>query len=366
MAGVLYHPYFEPSLSWLRASLLVYDHVWSIVPAEATYVPSQQIKRHLDVLPETFAPLVPEPLDIVHEYFVLRQLGRAFRSIAERNNSALPTTRFRYSETASSWDDGGLEITGVTKLHDAKVAYTVYEMLEEAGLVYGRTDDGFLLVDAEAANLVVSLLAQRMSTRLPMRTITDVESSFFLSTACNVIECGDPVDSRGVLAASVLNFHIPDSIGELSDRQYVEIRKRYEEIRETFPLYLRDLGDLMRVDDIRNVPELVARIKALLRTLNREMNRIKRSRITDSIKRWVPIGVGAAITLGSAFLPDKPSLKYVTGGATVAVQILTQALSQSPIPGRLQGAQSILLDTRQDIIDAQHLASWLDPNTILV
>jgi hypothetical protein len=25
MAGVLYHPHFEPSLAWLRTSLLVYN-----------------------------------------------------------------------------------------------------------------------------------------------------------------------------------------------------------------------------------------------------------------------------------------------------------------------------------------------------
>jgi hypothetical protein len=70
--GVLYHSHFEPSLAWLRTSLLVYDHVWSIVPPEAGYVPFERIKRHLEKLPDTFAPIAPHPIDIVHEYFVLK------------------------------------------------------------------------------------------------------------------------------------------------------------------------------------------------------------------------------------------------------------------------------------------------------
>ena len=64
LPGVLYHPNFEPSLSWLRSSLLVYDNVWSIVPLEADYSPSDNIERHLEKLPDTFATLAPEPLDI--------------------------------------------------------------------------------------------------------------------------------------------------------------------------------------------------------------------------------------------------------------------------------------------------------------
>jgi hypothetical protein len=86
-----------------------------------------------------------------------------------------------------------------------------------------------------------------------MRTITDIDTSFFLSAACNVIESGDPVDGRGVLASAVLQFHIPEEIGELSHSDFIEIRKRYEELRETYPLYLRDLGELIQVDEIKQV-----------------------------------------------------------------------------------------------------------------
>ena len=115
MPGVLYHPHFEPSLSWLRTSLLVYDHVWSIVPPEAGYVPSAKIERNLEILPETFAPIAPDPLDIVHEYFVLRLLGQAFKRIAAQPRvMGLAGTRIRYSSEVRSYHEEGLEIPGVT------------------------------------------------------------------------------------------------------------------------------------------------------------------------------------------------------------------------------------------------------------
>jgi len=334
------------------------------VPLEAGYVPSDDVKRHLEKLPDTFAPLSPEPLDIVHEYFVLRVLRGAFQRIATRCEADGEGRRICYQ--AGDSGEEGLEIRGITRLHDGKVAYAVFQMLEEFGLIYGQADNGFSYVNEQAACLIVSFLAQRMATRLPMRTITDVDSSFYLSAACNVLEAGDPVNSRGVLASSVLKFHIPEDIGTLSVSDFVEIRKRYQEVRETFPLYLRDLGELIQVDDVSDVSELKARIESLVARIDRDMRRIKRSRIGQSIRRWLPIGIGSAVTLGAAFLPDDPFVKYVTGAVTVAVQILTEAIHTSPIPGRLEGTQSLLLSAKEDIINARDMAWSLDLRNVLL
>ena len=76
--------------------------------------------------------------------------------------------------------------------------------------------------------------------------------------------------------------------------------------------------------------------------------------------------MGLVAVSGAAFVPNTPSLKYVTGATTVAVQILTEALHSSPIPGRLQGTQSLLLSAEEDIINAREMASSLDMRTVLV
>jgi hypothetical protein len=315
----------------------------------------------LEKLPETFATVPPDPVDIASEYFVLRALRKAFRRIAaEPKEVAQGSRRITYNPDAWGSDEDILEIAGIAKIHAAKLAGSVHQMLEDYGLIYGRTDDGFSYTDERAAYLIISFLANRMATRLPMRTITDVDSSFLLSAGCNMIDAGDPVNSRGVLASSVLQFHIPENIGDLSDLQFVEIRKRYEDLREVFPLYLQDLGELIQVDEISELPELKTRIESLVQQIGEGMARIRRSRIRDLVRRWLPVGIGSAVTLGSAFVPDTPSLKYVTGAATVIVQILTEALHNSPIPSRIQGSQSLLLDLRKDIFDTLDMANSLN------
>jgi hypothetical protein len=311
-------------------------------------------------MPGVFETLAPDPLDIVEEYFVLGALKQAFERIATRRGEPLSTTqRIKYkSDIEGSFEDE-LEILGIVKLHDFKIAYSVYQMLQERGLVYGRTTDGYSYVNEQAAWLIVSFLAQRMSRRLAMPTITDIDCYFYLSAACNLIDAGDPVDSRGLLASSVLTFHIPENIGEISIQDFIELRKRYEELRETFPLYLRDLGDLNQINEVRNLPDLIARIESTVETINRNMNRIKQSRIGESVRRWLPLGIGSAVTLAATFLPENPSLKYVTGTTAVAIQILTEVLHKAPILGSLQSAQSLLLSAKKDIINARKMSSSL-------
>lgn len=357
---VLYHPRFEPSFPWLRSSLLVYDGVCSIVPTGARYVQSDLIKRHLDIFPGSFETIPPEPLEIGQEYFVLLALRNALQRL-KKPARRLPASgeRFRFKQDPEGFFEDELEISGIVKLHEFKIAYFVYEMLRDNGLIYGHSDDGFAYVDRDAAALIVSYIAQRMSGRLGIRTITDEESFFYLSTACNAVEAGDPMDGRGVLASSVLRFHIPDCIGEIDADKYMELRNRYEVLREDFPLYLRDLGELIDIDDIHSVPDLVARIDKLVQKMNQDIAAIKRSQVGASVRRWLPIGIGSALTLGTAFVPDHPNLKFVTATASVAVQILTESLRHEPVSSRLHGTQSLLLNAKKDILRAKDMLGSL-------
>lgn len=331
------------------------------MPREAEYTPSEKIKRHLETLPETFTTVPPDPVDIQSEYFVLIALRKAFRRIAADSKVTLQARRkMRYDPHSWGSDEEILEIAGIARIHAAKLAGAVHQILEDCGLIYGQTDDGYSYTDERAAYLIISFLANRMATRFPMRTITDIDTSFLLSTSCNAIEAGDPVDSGGVLASSVLQFHIPENIGDLSDLQFMELRKRYEELRETFPLYLKDLGELIQIDEVREIGELKARIESLVQRIGNDIDRIKRSRTKELVRKWLPAGIGSAVTLGAAFLSDAPGLKFITPGVTIAVKVLTEALHKSPIPSRIQGAQSLLLGIREDIFDIQDMADSLD------
>jgi hypothetical protein len=47
--------------------------------------------------------------------------------------------------------DDELEISGIVKLHEFKIASAVYQMLQETHLIYSRSHDRFAYVDAKAA-----------------------------------------------------------------------------------------------------------------------------------------------------------------------------------------------------------------------
>jgi hypothetical protein len=59
MYMTIYHPRFEPDENWLRAMLLFYDTVHSIVPDGAGYKASPGVARLQDKAPEAFIPLQP-------------------------------------------------------------------------------------------------------------------------------------------------------------------------------------------------------------------------------------------------------------------------------------------------------------------
>src|SRR5579859_1442270 len=175
--SVLYHPHFEPPLPILRRALLVTNAVRSIVPAKAQFTPSMQLFKHMEAMPDTFIPTSPieDDINIVKEYWALGALREAFAQLSK--DAAVKKLKGSFTSPSTdelSIDAEDLNIDGVTLLSAFKVSYSVYVELQRHGLIFAKTDDGNFLVDERAANLIVSFLAQRMSYRLAVRTLTGI------------------------------------------------------------------------------------------------------------------------------------------------------------------------------------------------
>jgi len=359
MAGlsVLYHPYFEPDVGQLRSALLISDAVHSIVPMGARYAPSDQIARHLDALPGTFVPTPPEEDDteITKDYFALNGLRNAFSQIA---------IDVSYRRLPGSMSEEGpfgperLAIGNATLIHGFKIAGAVHSMLRDAGLVYGEREDGYFLVDERAAHLIVSFLAQRMSRRLALRTLTGVEDSYYLSTACDVYDWMTP-DKNAYFASSILRLHIPAEIEAMDLNQFAEFRKRYAALREMFPVYLADLKEVYCIDDVRTAKELQAKLAAIGQMTEQEMTRIRASRAAELIHRWIPIGLGSALSVGAAFFSG-PDAALGSAIGTIAVTLIGEALRGPQMVGRFHGARSLLLSARDDVLKASRLHRFLN------
>lgn len=237
---VLYHPHFEPDLATLRSMLLITEKIYSIVPEGSSFSPSIPTRRHMDALPGTFAPTHPEKddVEITKDYSVLDALNRSFAQISEHKQTKSMKGRFILSPESV---EDTLEIGGAVLLHNFKIAYSVYHMLKGHELIYGDRGDGYFLVDDRAAALIVSFIAQRMSHRLGIKTLTGLDASFLLSTACDVYDGVIP-DRNAVFASAVLKLHIPEDISTLKNSEYAELRKRYHDLRQSVGNYQVDVA----------------------------------------------------------------------------------------------------------------------------
>lgn len=316
----------------------------------------------MDSLPDTFIPTAPENDDvkITKDYFVLDALNRSFSQISERKQRNGIQGRFIPQAKAAKET---LEINGAVLLHNYKVAYAVYHMLREHNLIYEDRGDGYFLVDEQAAYLIVSFIAQRMSNRLGIKTLTGVDISFLLSTACDVYEGVIP-DRNALFASAILRFHIPEVISTLESSEYAELRKRYRELRESVPAYLRDLSELYRVDEVRTLAQLRGKIEDIGRSIDVDMTKIRNSRVGEAVRRWIPIGLTSALSIGALFVPESTTALVAALG-TVAISVIGGKLNPRPMTGHFEGVRSLLLSAREDIIaQSNRLPLFLNPEPL--
>jgi hypothetical protein len=157
---VLYYPTFAPPLDWLRSYLLFFDEVRTIVPEDVTFNPSENMSRVLELMPEAFSTIVPDPDDILVDDVNVVRLEKAFREIAAREANSE-----RKEITIEVNDEGGLQIVGYVFQHHSKTSGRIRELLDEYELArpefadfYGKPGE-YLVVKAAASNLLLSHIA---------------------------------------------------------------------------------------------------------------------------------------------------------------------------------------------------------------
>src|SRR5436190_21744589 len=117
---VLYYPTFEPPADWLRSYLLFFDEVRTIVPEDVKFNPSDNMSRVVELMPEAFGTVAPQPDDILVDDVNTVRLEKAFREIAQREASSE-----RDEVTIDVSDEGGLQIVGYVFQHHSKTSVRI-------------------------------------------------------------------------------------------------------------------------------------------------------------------------------------------------------------------------------------------------
>jgi len=162
--AILYYPTINiPSASWLRHAVLYYDEVSSIVPQawenRDLFGYSPDIQYLMDE--NQFRPRRPE--DLVFD----DARGEAFDAFREEFSQLISDPlydrRKRISRLNYRLHRDKMVLPATSKIHRNKVADSIYNLLEEKGLVSGDDSEDWLQMEEHTALVYMSLLAKYLA-----------------------------------------------------------------------------------------------------------------------------------------------------------------------------------------------------------
>jgi hypothetical protein len=179
-----------------------------------------------------------------------------------------------------------------------------------------------------------------------LRTITDEPIGYTLN-ALNSGQFSRQADVQTQLASSIISTEVPDQIAALKPQQFVDLRRRFEDLRKPFQRAMRDLCDDHLLINIKDGENLEDKIREIAEEYHREVEKLRSSNVTASIASWVPFSVGV---LGSALgIPGSIPLSLTGFGLTLAVQIYEKTRSNR-YEDALQRSQRLIAGLRTELL----------------
>jgi len=353
MINTLYHPYFEPEEGFLRAMLLFYGTVYSIVPEDAEYAPTPEIRALREKVEGAFVPLSPKEQDLAYDWDNYQALVDVLRELAtqdEGNDRVL--TQVDWSQDVPSLDLGRS-----VKVHTDKMADVLAHDLVDLGLAEPTDDSSWLHVDRRAADLVLSMLADRMSNNRSIEifnTSSDQETSFAVA-AKSALHYNESWDTKATLASAILTTAIPAGLADLPLDRYLEIRKRYEDKREVFQHAMEEMRKLYLKRNFQTPEEISEQLEHVVVDFSQGMRDLREGRFGSRVRRWALVSLGGIVSVAAAAIANPVVAMEATGVAYVMQTLQTS--QGEPAPATYKAAlQSHLVELNRTVKWNRH---WL-------
>ena len=317
MYATIYHPRFEPDESWLRAMLLFYDTVHSIVPDGAGYKSSPGVARLREKAPGAFVPLPPEIEDravlsaekgIWKRYYAvtefLDELGKE-STAAERVSAPFYAERGVVHLTLDQAVAVHYDKLGQDFIDQLKARNLALEVEAPINPVAPSPTARWLYMDKRIASLCLSLLAERMRQRRGTINHTSSDEALCFGVAAKSEmnfrdEDWEKWSGEARLAAAIVKAHVPDELGQLPVDEYLEIRKRYAEYRDTFHLAVAEIEKLHLNHDFASRGELEAAMQRQLDAFAAGIQKIKARTEARRFRKWSAITLQRIVPVARA------------------------------------------------------------------
>jgi hypothetical protein len=328
MINTLYHPYFEPKESWLRAMLLFYETVYSIIPENAEYTPTPGISTLREKVEEAFVPLSPTEQDLAYDWENYHALKDVLRELSHQGEGK------DRMHAHLDWSQGvpSLDLGGTARVHIDKMADQLAHDLVDFRLAERADDPAWLRVDRRVADLVLSMLADRMAKNRPRdiyNTSSDQEHSFAVAAKSD-LQHGTQWDAEAALASAILKAEIPAGLADLPLDRYLDIRKRYEDTREVFQCAMKDMRKLYLERDFQTPEDFREQLELVVTDFSRGMQDLRKGRLGRQVPRWVLISLGGIVSVAAAAIGDPVVAMEATGVAYVMQTLQTSQGGPAP------------------------------------
>lgn len=346
----LYYPSWNPSVRWVRSSLLVFDQIQVIRPTEVLDPQYHEANVAVyDLLPHTFGEIRKAHYEMTLDPHN-RQILLSTLDLISYHQKSDP----RRSVTITIAPGGGTSVPGYVFLHSSKIPPFVNAALEERNLVHvnaervlGQQHDlhDFRIVQQDASGVILALIADHYGRAQTLRTVTD-ESLAYLNVALNQ----NPVRRRAAvemsLATAILRFQIPERIAEMTPKQYVSLRKRYDDLRVPFQHAVRTICDdnlLAGIDSRRQFKEAVHNAA---REFSLGVDKVLKSAFAKKLGRWTPMSFGIVSSLCKL---GSPVTATVGIGVDCVVKLYNGLAGKAP-PTEIQTAQKLMATMRREFV----------------
>jgi hypothetical protein len=334
---------------WLRAALLVFDQIQVIRPKDVTnpdYYPGNQ--SIFDRLPEVFSEIQRTHYEMTLAPSNQGLVVKTFEEIAERTNPNPDEL------TLEIHTEGDVSVPGYTLLHVSKLPPFVNEVLEQLKLVHIAAEkvvrnlnnnfQDFRVVQTDAANVILALIADHYGRTERLRTISD-ETLAYLNVAFNQNPARQRTIAAMHLASAILRLQIPAEIAQLSPEEYVSLRKRYADLREPFQHAIQTICDDNLLSEIESPPQFEEAVREASREFSRGVDSLLTSSFSNTISRWVPLSFGI---LSSLCRLAQPVTAIIGVGVDCLLKIYAGLAEKVP-PTEIQSAQRLMATLQHEL-----------------
>lgn len=323
--NALYYPTWNPPTEFFRSTLLFFDKLDVIIPEGVDAKYEEDNQRICELIPDAFGERRERryKIDLTEDGW--QRFGMALDLIAETKP---PSDKVVFTISTN----GTTRIEGHVLTHDAKMTHRIQSMLTERKLLRPEMtqlaeqlsgSEGFHVVDERASCLILALLADTQSRRHGLRTITDEPVPFSVNVL-NAETSSHRNTVNAALAASIVHTEVPRTIGVLTPHEFVEIRKRFEEVRLPFQRAVVSMSDDRLLSSISDAASLQDAITEITKDYREAVENLRQSRSWSNVKDWTPFGLTTLTTLPglySSVAADGPTALALAGVAGGFIQI---------------------------------------------